>query len=109
MPSDENRPLKGDGFIWPDWLALIKDYPGRFVLGGDVATSNPNRNTAANIAGTWALLNQLPQDLPPSRLHVITTKKDLQRINSNAYRGCRHLNISSTSYFPVLLEIVKIS
>jgi hypothetical protein len=58
----ENRPLKGDGFIWPDWLALIKDYPGRFVLGGDVATSNPNRNTAANIAGTWALLNQLPQD-----------------------------------------------
>jgi len=59
----ENRPLKGDGFIWPDWLALIKDYPGRFVLGGDVATSNPNRNTAANIAGTWALLNQLPQDI----------------------------------------------
>ena len=59
----KNRPLKRDGSIWPDWLALIKDYPGRFVLGGDVATSNPDRNTAANIAGTWALLNQLPQDI----------------------------------------------
>ena len=59
----ENRPLKRDGSIWPKWLALIKDYPGRFVLGGDVATLNPERNTAANIAGTWALLNQLPQDI----------------------------------------------
>ncbi len=59
----ENRPLKGDGSIWPDWLELITEFPDRFVLGGDVDIPNPESNAAPNIAGTWALLDQLPHDI----------------------------------------------
>ncbi len=61
----ENRPLNADGEIWPNWLALIKDYPSRFVLGADDGALNPNKysNAEDNIAGTWALLDKLPPEI----------------------------------------------
>ncbi len=56
----ENRPLNEEGEIWPEWETLIKEFRHRIVLGADDGALNPNGNAEANIAGTWALLEKLP-------------------------------------------------
>ncbi len=62
----ENRPLDENGAIRPEWLALITDYPGRFLLGADEFTGPDDPQStpgAPSTEGTWSLLGQLPDDL----------------------------------------------
>ena len=60
-----NRPVDGAGRVRADWLALIGDYPDRFVLGADEFFGIPGLTTERppSTAATWAFLDQLPEDL----------------------------------------------
>ncbi len=62
--NSPNHPLAG-GRLRPDWLALIKEYPDRFMIGSDqfyqpAAARNRRR---VNLAGSERVLNGLPEGL----------------------------------------------
>ena len=61
-----NRIVDEGGQIKPEWLALIADFPDRFMIGSDEfvgsrggATTEPR----ASFQQTWVLVEQLPPDL----------------------------------------------
>lgn len=62
----KNPPLDASSKIQPEWLALFKDFPDRFVIGSD-----QHYGSARSMSGPqrWQsvilLLNQLPADLQP--------------------------------------------
>jgi hypothetical protein len=51
--------------IHPDWLALIGDYPDRFVIGSDefVGETGGAVHGGASLSETWGLVSQLSPDL----------------------------------------------
>ncbi len=70
----ENFPLTPDGRIRPEWLRLLEDFPGRFVIGGDnfiASATFQGSGTAAKLSSrapasrqlTPAFLNALPPEL----------------------------------------------
>ena len=61
----EHRPLDLSGTIRPEWLALLEDYPDRFVLGADEFMPGHHGESpgAPSTSGTWSILDQLPADL----------------------------------------------
>ncbi len=72
--APENFPLTPDWKIKPEWYRLFKDFPTRFVIGGDnfiASASFKGSGTAAELAKrvpmtrqtTPALLNALPAEL----------------------------------------------
>ena len=60
-----NRIIDKQGQIQAEWLALISDYPDRFMIGGDEFVGIPGRtpNRPQSFAETWPILDQLPPDL----------------------------------------------
>jgi predicted TIM-barrel fold metal-dependent hydrolase len=57
-----NYPLDADGKIKPDWLALIHDFPDRFVIGSDQHYPEPH-DAVQRWQEVVRLLNQLPEDV----------------------------------------------
>lgn len=57
-------PLDGAGRLKPDWLALFREFPDRFVMGSDEIVQGGDRHpSAGSIRATADLLRQLPPDL----------------------------------------------
>ncbi len=57
-------PLDGEGRLRPEWLALFREFPDRFVLGSDeIIKPAGDHPSAGSIASTVGLLKQLPSDL----------------------------------------------
>jgi len=63
-----NRIVDLDRRIKPDWLQLIKDFPNRIMLGADefVGPGPERAKLAASFESTWAIIDQLPEDLAAS-------------------------------------------
>ena len=57
-------PLTGDGRLKPEWLALFREFPNRFLIGSDeIIKPADNHPSAGSIRSTLALLGQLPPNL----------------------------------------------
>ncbi len=63
----ENRPLKPNGEIQPEWVDLIRSFPDRFVIGSDQFYVSPRSNMSfpSSSQGPRDILNQLPSDVAP--------------------------------------------
>lgn len=62
--SKPTFPLEGDGRLKPEWLALFKEFPDRFVIGSDeIVLPRNDHPSAGSILSTFSLLEQLPSDL----------------------------------------------
>lgn len=57
-----HSPLTTDG-IKPEWLALLQEFPERFVVGSDSFFASAGPGPAINLAGPAALLARLPPEL----------------------------------------------
>ncbi len=60
------RPLDDDGKLRPEWLALIRDFPDRIMLGSDEFFRPPGqqkRRRGDLLAPTLSIVDQLPGDL----------------------------------------------
>lgn len=64
---DSNWPVDETGTIRAAWLALIKEFPDRFLMGGDEfflsEQADRKHPSAGSAAATASLVNQLPEDL----------------------------------------------
>lgn len=59
-----NRIVDASGNIQPEWLALFREFPDRFMVGADDFISTSEREVgAASFDSTWAMVKQLPEDL----------------------------------------------
>lgn len=68
-----NHPLSREGALKPEWLALLSDFPDRFVIGTDQFFVDPQvtrgpaaafaQKTGMNRKRTRWFLSLLPQDL----------------------------------------------
>ena len=60
-----NRIVDENWELGSDWLALISDFPERFMIGSDEFIGIPGLtpNYAQSFEETWPVLNQLPSDL----------------------------------------------
>lgn len=63
--SPANNPLAPEG-VKPEWLALFREFPGRFVIGSDsfyAAEGARGAGTQSAVAGPARLLSRLPPEL----------------------------------------------
>ena len=57
-------PLAADGRLKPEWLALFREFPDRFLLGSDeIIKPTDDHPSAGSIRSTLGLLDQLPPKL----------------------------------------------
>ncbi len=57
-------PLTGGGRLKPEWLALFREFPDRFLIGSDEIIKPANNHpSAGSIRSTVVLLDQLPPKL----------------------------------------------
>ncbi len=66
-PGQVNRPVDNQGNLKPDWLAVIKAYPDRFLFGCDEfffpSYMNKEHGSKGSLENTVAFLKKLPDDL----------------------------------------------
>jgi hypothetical protein len=60
-----NRIVDENWQVRPEWLDLIRNYPDRFMIGGDEFVGIPRHTPRRpqSFEETWAILNQFPPDL----------------------------------------------
>ena len=54
-----------NGAVRPEWLGLMNEFPDRFMIGADdfIGASGARRGGPPSFAGTWAVIEQLPEGL----------------------------------------------
>lgn len=64
---DSNWPVDKTGTVRPEWTALIKEFPDRFLMGGDEfflsEKTNRKHPSFGSAEKTLSLVRQLPEDL----------------------------------------------
>jgi len=54
-------PLALDRSIQPEWVALLRDFPDRFVIGNDQFCDEET----GRLDGSWQFVDALPPDIAP--------------------------------------------